>query len=285
MSLADRDYSQTPDRRGGMMSGLTPVVKALLITNIAVFVLDYLILSPALGYPPLITYGAFSIDSAIQHLHVWEFITFQFLHGGFLHIFFNSMGIYYFGPWIERHLGSRKFLLFYLLCGAAGAAFFTLLATVGLLHDAQQAALVGASAGIYGIFAGIALIAPNLRVMLIFPPVELSMRQLAIALLGIATAVILFNLHNAGGEAGHLGGALLGFFLIRYPNLLGGGPKVTIHPPRWPSRNWQSKLKPRTSVDLQQQSEVDAILDKISREGFQSLTETEKQTLKRAAER
>lgn len=284
MALADRDYYGTPPSRRSSASRLTPVIKGILIANALVFVLDYLVLAPAMGYPPLLNFGAFSIVSALHHYRIWEFVTFQFLHGGFMHILFNSVGLFFFGPWMEHHLGSRKFLVYYLLCGAAGALFYTLISYAGIIPLVTFAPLVGASAGLFGIFIGVALIAPNLRVQLIFPPIELSMRQLAIALLCIAVVYVFFNLNNAGGEAGHLGGAIAGFLLMRLSPWFARGTVADVRPPRFRAR-FRSKLSPRTKVSLRDDDEVDAILDKVSREGFQSLTDKERETLKRAAEK
>lgn len=293
MGIADRDYHRHPNHGGGFLSQLTPVVKWLLIANVGIFILDYLLLPAVLDLrvdrfhpPPLVQWGAFSIQSALLELHLWEFVTFQFLHGSLGHVLFNSIGIYFFGPWMERWWGSKKFLLFYLLCGAAGAAFFTLLTSLGLLPDGKESALVGASAGIYGIFIGVAVISPDLRVVLLFPPIELSMRQLAIALLAISSGAILLNLGgNEGGEAGHLGGAILGFILMRYPWLLGGGLQAVRHRPRALAHPFESKLRPRTELRMDEDSAVDLILDKVSRDGFQSLSQAERDILRQASER
>lgn len=275
------------------MSRLPPVVKWLLISNVAIFILDYLVLPlvfnmplDGLGNPPLVHWGAFSVDSAMGEFHLWEFVTFQFLHGSLGHVLFNCIGLYFFGPWMERWWGSWKFLGFYLLCGAAGAAFFTSLSFLGVLPMGMQSSLVGASAGIYGILIGVAFIAPGLRVTLLFPPVEISMRQLAIGLMVFSAGAILLKIGgNEGGEAGHLGGAILGFILMRFPRMLGGPPKfisMTVRTERPPVG---LKLRPRTELQLQDDPEVDAILDKISSEGFQSLTQAERDILRIAAER
>lgn len=293
MGISDRDYHRRQPTDGhGMMPRLTPVVKWLLILNIGIFLVDYLVLPGLLGVkvdqlrrPPMVTWGAFAIESALFEKRVWEFITFQFLHDSVGHILCNCLGLYFFGPWMERWWGSLKFLAFYLLCGVAGAAFLTLLVFLGVLHDGFQSAMVGASAGIYGILIGVAIIAPDLRVMLMIPPVELSIRQLALLFLAIAAGVILFNLDNAGGQAGHLGGAILGFVLIRQPWLLGGPRTLKVYRPPASRRKSEAKLKPRTRVPLDQDSEVDRILDKISSEGTQNLTPDERETLRNAAKR
>jgi membrane associated rhomboid family serine protease len=302
MGIADRDYHRE-DRRegGGFFAQLTPVVKWLLILNLGLYFLDL-----ALENKPLRHFGAFAMQSAVFEGRIWEFITFQFLHGSVGHVLFNCMAIFFFGPFIERWWGSRKFLTFYLLCGIGGGAFFALLTVLHLLpetwvplsmiHPSETAglivrdgmalipqSLVGASAGIYGILIGVAVVAPDLRVALLFPPIELSMRQLAMALLAIAVGIIIFRFGNEGGEAGHLGGAIVGFLLMRYPQLLGRGPRIEIVKPKVFSPHPAPKMRPRTTLEKNEASAVDAILDKISRDGFQSLTQEERDFLQKVS--
>lgn len=283
MGIADRDYHRHDHREGGgLFSQLTPVVKWLLILNLGIFFLDIVMKGRMDLLGPLSQLGAYTIQSAIFEGQIWQFLTFQFLHADFGHVLFNCFGLFFFGPWMERWWGSGKFLIFYLLCGAAGAGFYTLLAMSGLLPG--NGGLVGASAGIYGILIGVAVIAPHMRVQLLLPPIELSMRQLALAILAIAAGTILFKFRNAGGEAGHLGGAILGFLLVRHPNLLGRDRGVAVFRPKRSINHPAPKLRPRTKFDRNQDSAVDLILDKISRDGFQSLTQAEKDLLQKASE-
>ncbi|MEO8615476.1 MAG: rhomboid family intramembrane serine protease [Luteolibacter sp.] len=285
--MADRDYYRKPNHPGdGMMAQLTPVVKWLLILNLGIYFLDTLVLKGDMPDGPIRSFGAFAIRSAVFEGKIWEFITFQFIHGFVGHVLFNCLGIFFFGPWLERWWGSRKFLIFYLLCGAAGAVFFTLLVLLGILpHNNYESGLVGASAGIYGILIGVAVIAPSLRVALLFPPIELSMRQLAVALMAISIGSIILKLGgNEGGEAGHLGGAILGFILVRYPRLLGRSGEVEIFRPTAFSHPPETKIRPRSAMEKGQDSELDRILDKISAQGFQSLTDEERATLQRVSD-
>jgi membrane associated rhomboid family serine protease len=281
MGISDREYQRgNPREGGGFFSQLTPVVKWLLIANVGIYFLDLLL------EKPLRNFGAFTIQSAVFEGRIWEFVTFQFLHGSLGHVLFNSLGLFFFGPWLERWWGSKKFLIFYLLCGVGGGVFFTSLVMSGVLPGNDlYTPLVGASAGIYGILVGVAVIAPNLRVSLYFPPIELSMRQLAITLMVISVGSILLRFGgNEGGEAGHLGGAIVGFFLIRYPFLLGGEPGVEILKPKLSKPRQMPKLRPRSELEKTQDTAVDAILDKISSQGFQSLTQQERDFLQRVSE-
>lgn len=293
MGTADRDYFRDEEARytAGVRQPLPIVTKCLLIANIAIFVVDYFTrpgqLHPDFGV--INTPLAFSIGSAFGEGRLWELVTFQFLHGSIAHILFNSIGLYFFGPWVERWWGTGRFIAYYLLCGVAGALFFTLLTLVGLL-PAEYAALVGASAGIYGLVVGTAIISPNAMVSLLIPPVTLSMRTFAWAVIGIAVVVIAgVNLtnasifDNAGGEAGHLGGAILGFVLMRFPFLLGKTANSKVIRPKEFRRKSAPKLRPRSEVDVATSSEVDRILDKINREGIRSLTEREHEILQKAS--
>ncbi len=195
----------------------------LIVVNVVVFVLNEVLR----GVPAL--WGYFSAATAVWHLQVWRFITFQFLHANVAHIFFNMLSLYFFGPLIERYLGARRFLAFYVLCGIAGAVMYLLLLSAHILINDPRAPLVGASAGIFGVLIAAAKVAPDARVMLMFPPIPMKLKVLAWVLLGISIYTVMTSGRNAGGEAGHLGGAVLGAALIRKPELLnvfeGGSPR------------------------------------------------------------
>lgn len=286
MGIADRDYIRNDEPRRAS-ARLTPVVKWLLVLNVGIFLLDYLILASVYGMrggdPPILRWGAFSIHSAVSEFRIWEFITFQFIHGSLGHVAFNCIAIFFFGPFMERWWGSARFLIFYLLCGCGGAAFFSVLALSHVVRNGMDSSLVGASAGIYGILIGVAMVAPNLRVSLLIPPVTLTMRQLALWLMGIAVAMIVFEIGgNEGGEAGHLGGAIVGYLLMRFP-IPGFNPGLPAAV-RFAAPSVAPKLRPRSALRVEENPEVDAILDKISRHGFQSLTDAERAVLQKAAE-
>jgi membrane associated rhomboid family serine protease len=286
MGSADRDYfHQEKARYQNSRPGIPIVTKSLLIANIAIYILD------VFSNYQLREFGAFSINSAIFQGHIWEFITFQFIHASPAHILLNMMGLYYFGPWSERWWGTRKFLIYYLVCGAAGAAFFTLLAMLHLLPGPNMdAPLVGASAGIYALIISTAFLQPNMRVQLLFPPVAMSLSTLAKVVCGIAILMIVGDnflgwrlFENSGGEAGHLGGAILGFILMKFPGLLSNGRGQPGRPrkivPFPPQERGPGKLHPRSEYLRQESDEMDRLLDKIHQHGLDSLTQEERDLL------
>ena len=273
---------------------LPRVTKALLVINIAVFVLDLLSRND-LGEGGLAEPFKFRVAEAVSAGWVWQFLSFQFLHASVGHLVFNMVGLFVFGPHVEHWWGGRRFTAYYLLCGVAGAVFFTLLFQLGLLPNATpQTGLVGASAGVFGLIFAVAMLNPAGQVALWFPPIVLTLRRLALVFAGWAVLVILGGLAfpdarifwNAGGEAGHLGGALMGILLMKFPWLLRRGrrPGAKIIRPR-EFRRQAPKLRPRSVIDPGADSEVDRILDKIQAEGIDALTPEERATLAKLAEK
>jgi len=236
MALADRDYYRPESEGPPPAFAGAPVTKALLIANVIVFGLTWILRSSGGGggswASVLDRWGWFTVQEGLFGLQVWRLITFQFLHANLLHILFNMYALFVFGPIVERWWRSRPFLAFYLISGMMGALFFALLwAVPGVLEGARASTpLVGASAGIFGILIAVAVIAPEERVILLFPPIPMKMRTYAIGILALGTYIVLVGGRNAGGEAGHLGGALAGFLMM----------VVT------PLRNLISRLDPRT---------------------------------------
>lgn len=307
MGISDRQYQQLPPHQAygggaGSPSRLSnsPVVKWLLIINVAVWLLDMLTNSaPQIQRSMLWGWGHFSVALAVEQFEIWRFISFQFLHANGHHLLVNMLGLFFFGHFAERWWGSRRFLCYYLATGVAGALLYVLLFYAGWFGSApipvgggetipaSYQPMVGASAGIFGILACVAVIAPNLQVLLFFI-IPMTMRTFAVMALGISVVVIVFNLNNAGGEAGHLGGAILGFILMRNPQWLSfisedgviSGKRSVVDATIVRER----KLGPRINIDLDD-TEVDRILDKVSRDGLQSLTDQERDILKKVAER
>ena len=258
-----------------------PATKWLLIINIAIFFIDIAGVGET-SWGRLTPYGAYTIAETFQHGELWRLISFQFLHANLAHLLFNMLAIFMFGGIVERFLGTKRYLAYYLLCGVAGALLYTLLAYVGWLG---AGILVGASAGIFGILVALILIAPDMQVMLIFPPIPMKMSTFGMLILGVGVFTVLTSGPNAGGEAGHLGGALLGFVLMKNPWLLNwvdrlGSKQLRVAKA---NQNYQPKLRPRTEVNLNS-SEIDRILDKVNQHGVHSLSEAERETLRKVSQ-
>ena len=283
MGIYDRDYARPEGygqqySMGGGFRGIPPVVKWLLIINFVVFIVGALVFpaspqnDPRGIIPMTLLERFFSVYPATtgMALQIWRVITYQFLHAGVFHLVFNLMVLYFMGPFIERAWGSKVFLKFYLICGAAGGIVYTLLARFGILEIGP---MVGASGAIYGVVAAIAVMYPRLKVLLwgIVPMtmVWLVVLVVILSLLNIASGT------NAGGEAAHLTGLAVGFIYVKYKPLLA-------HFRMERSKGaWEQKMQQR----MQFQQEVDRILDKVSREGINSLSEKEKSVLQEATRR
>lgn len=227
----------------------------------------------------------------------WRFIGFQFLHANLGHLFFNMLALYFFGPMVERYLGSKRYLAFYLLSGIFGALMYMTLnlggyvvslfsneavSIPGLLFNSPTTPLIGASAGVFGVLMAGAYLAPNAIVLLFFI-LPMRLRTLAYALVAVSLLTILTSGANAGGEAGHLGGALAGFYFIRHPKHLHGFFDIIgrVDPT---SHHYRGRRGGR-GTRRPGRTEIDRILDKITAKGLQSLTEKEKRALAESSER
>jgi membrane associated rhomboid family serine protease len=162
---------------------------------------------------PLTRWGYFSSDLALMHGQVWRFVTFQFLHGSVMHLAANMLGLFFFGQIVEAQFGPRRYAAFYLLCGLAGAMCYLLLGLAHVLPDGPRTPLVGASAGVFGLLVAAAVIAPHLELFVWLIPVTVKM--LAVGGLLLAAYQVFAAGENAGGEAAHLGGGLLGLVLMK----------------------------------------------------------------------
>jgi membrane associated rhomboid family serine protease len=276
MGLYDRDYTQadfqskfhySPQMYIGFPK-VTPVVKWLLIANVAVFFISAII--PSIGN---FIYMWFQLDTTtpVQALQLWRIISYQFLHGDFWHILFNMWALWMFGPTLENYWSSRRFLPFYLGCGAAGGLFYTLLVAV---HFLRPLPMVGASGAILGVFAACAILFPNMRLILFPLPISLPIRTAAIAGAIIYIFIVMTRSADAGGNAAHLAGMATGA-AYAYSESWRTKFKLRIETSRW-----QKKMAEQRNLQV----EVDRILQKVHDFGIHSLTTKEKRTLQKATE-
>jgi len=244
---------------------------------------------------PIEKWMHFSTKRGFLQIEFWRLIGFQFLHANLMHLLFNMIGLFFFGPMVERYLGSKRYVAFYLLCGICGALMYVLLnlggivaamlfgsdvQIPGLLFNGPTTPLIGASAGVFGVLMAGAYLAPNTMVLLFFF-LPMRLKTVAYGLVLLALFTLITGGTNAGGEAGHLGGAIAGFYFIRHPHHLHeffdflGYADPTSH-------HYKHKREARSSPGRPDQ--IDAILDKVNREGVQSLSPREKKILRKASE-
>src|SRR5208282_2566640 len=149
-----------------MFRSLTPVVRALLYTNLIVYVIETLT-----GDTLLVPFALWPLNAHALYgappFEPWQLVTYAFLHGSWLHLFSNMLALYMFGPDAERVLGSRRFTQFYFAC-VFGAAVTQMI--VMRVVDPGPAETSGASGGIFGILLFYGMTFPSRRIMLIFPP-------------------------------------------------------------------------------------------------------------------
>ena len=203
------------------MRNLPPAVKNLLLVNIIVFLGTYFV-----GDKVYALFALFPIGS--PYFHWWQAVTHMFMHGNFAHIFFNMWSLVVFGPVLERMWGSKKFLLFYFVCGLGAAACHELvlyLQVQNLLAEGTAAAqghamailrtpTVGASGAIYGLLLGFGMLYPNYTLSLLFPPVSLKAKWFVIIFAGIELLTGVLGTNDGVAHFAHLGGMLFGLILI-----------------------------------------------------------------------
>jgi len=300
---SDRDY-YSPGGAGGF-SVFPPVIKNLLIINVAVFFVYNIFL-------PLIKVGQITANYTVteyfalmpfgQGFYPWQLITYQFLHGDFWHLFFNMLSLWMFGMEIESVWGSKRFIAYYLTCGVGGALVQLFLSPVILGSGAPT---IGASGAVFGILLAFVILFPNRYIYLYFLiPVK------AKYLIAFWMIIEFLSVGAPGNIARlvHIGGAVTGFLFIMFDRknqinfsftkILNSFKKPNANRtagqfrrrPTFQNENVKDaeffEINSKKDKDVEvTQEEIDRILDKISRSGYQNLTEKEKKTLFEASKK
>ncbi len=187
-----------------------PVTRNLILINVIVFVATmlnepFMMSTFALFYPTL------------PYFRWWQIVTHMFMHGGFWHIFFNMYTLYMFGSVVEEIIGSRKFLIYYFVCGLGAAGLHLGVEAIQVhFFAASLPPVVGASGAIYGLLIAFAMLFPESRLTLIFPPVTMKARTMVIVFAAIELFTGITGIADGIAHFAHLGGMLFGWLLIRY---------------------------------------------------------------------
>lgn len=198
---------------------IPPVTRNILAINVVVFLADLLLsrmgmnLSSWLGLCNW-RYSAFSYAVG-NSFHVWQPLTYMFMHSGFGHIFCNMFAVWMFGPVIEEEWGSRKFLVYYLVCGLGAALTQELVWMYAI--GGYPGVTVGASGAVFGILLAFAWLFPEQKMFLLFVPIPISSRIFVglYALLELVAGVASIQGDHVAHFA-HLGGMIFGYALIKY---------------------------------------------------------------------
>ena len=289
---------------------LPTIVKHLLIINVLMF----------LAY---ITLTRFNIDlNDILGLHffkasdfrIYQLITYMFMHGNFGHLFFNMFALWMFGNTLENIWGSKRFLLFYLVCGIGAGLCQELVQYIQYASSLAQydnvnlngrivsmdtylnmMTTVGASGAIYGLLLAFGMMFPDSRIYLYFLfPIKAKWFVIGYAVLEL---VLGFQGVDNVAHFAHLGGMLFGLLLILYWRKHPAGPDKNFRKLKDIFQAWKRKSQmkytryeevydkmPRSDEDYNYQKakkerDVDAILDKVAKSGYDSLTKEEKEFL------
>ncbi|MBT8386608.1 MAG: rhomboid family intramembrane serine protease [Ignavibacteria bacterium] len=289
----------------GRFSLFPPIIKNLLIINAAVFFLQLIAGNFLIGGKPglYVLQEWFALNPLVEgaNFQVWQLITYQFMHAGFGHIFFNMFMLWMFGMEIENIMGSKKFLYYYLICGVAAGLAQLFIAPL----FSVPALTIGASGAVFGVMIAFALMFPDRLIFLWFLiPIK------AKYLIGFLFVLEIFWIGDAGSNVAHLahlGGAIAGFIFIMMDKQIDVTLKhmfnksyyrTTEKPPNIFSgiterfRKNDDEVKEAKFYDLKEdvdekitQEDIDEILDKISKSGYQNLTEKEKKTLFEASKK
>ncbi|MDY0779869.1 rhomboid family intramembrane serine protease [Tenacibaculum sp. IB213877] len=264
------------------------IVEQLIYINVAVFILVFVF--NTFGYMFqvrtnfLIKWFALPANFDDFITKPWTIVTYGFLHGGFIHILLNLVALYYIGHLFKQYFTGKQLLNFYLYGTVFGGILFLVSYNYlpAFAKDAHNNILVGASAGISAIFIGIATYLPNYQLRI---PLIGYIKLWHLASFWVLLDVIQIPAGNAGGHLAHLGGALFGFLYVRKAS----NKEIDIFKPV--KELFTKKNKPlktvhnsgnkrnRTAPKSNNQEKIDAILDKISKSGYDALTKAEKEFL------
>lgn len=182
------------------------MVRSLLLVNVGVYLATMFISPNLTAYLAL-----YPFDS--DYFRPYQLFTYMFAHGGFTHLLFNMIGLLVFGNFLEQYWGSNRFLTFYLVTGIGAALVY---GGVNYISGVNGGSMVGASGAVYGLLMAAGMLFPNTVVMLLFPPIPIKLKWLAIILGAMA---LYSSLNNQAGDnvahLAHLGGMVFAFILIK----------------------------------------------------------------------
>lgn len=265
------------------------VVEKLIYVNLAVFLLVFITNTFSFLFQSktnfIVEWFALPANFNDFITKPWTLITYGFLHTSFLHILLNLIALFYVGYLFQQYFTTKQLLSFYLLGTVFGGIIFITSYNFfpALQNVAHNSVLLGASAGISAIFIGIATYMPNYELK--FPLIGF-VKLWVLACIWVAIDIIQIPAGNAGGHLAHIGGALFGFFYVRSASnkelyIFESIKKFFAKKePKLKTVYKSGNKTPKKSANkTQNQQDIDAILDKISKSGYDTLSKSEKEFL------
>lgn len=249
----------------------TPAVKVLIIVNAVIYFAQEF-----LGIPSVRAFGLVPYE-LLHKGTIWQLVTYMFLHGGFWHVAFNMFALWMFGSQLERVWGAREFLKYYFLTGI-GAGLINVAFSAG-----SNIPTIGASGAIFGLLLAYGVLFPNNVILLYF---FIPMKAKYFVILFAALEFMMARSYAADGIAhfAHLGGMAVGFLYLKGRPIFRALATQASDKKQEEKEATQVKLHAEHLADVQTiRSEVDYLLGRISRVGYENLTEEERERLEEAS--
>ena len=299
-------------RRGfGGFTFFPPVIKYLLISNIAIFLLEFFFLDflkvgrTSVGEVFLKNFALFGYDSPF--FRPWQVFTYEYMHGSFSHLFFNMFALWMFGMELENLWGSKTFFIYYTVCGIGAGLANAFLAPL-FTSLPPNVPTVGASGSIYGVLIAFGMLFPN-RYIYIYFMLPLKAKYLVIIYMAVEVFAVASQSQSGIAHVAHLGGAVVGFLYVYFYLNRGSRkfsrtgdsnvfdnfknvfekkdkeaniydiPKRDITDAEFEDLNKSKYEDDVRQKEREAQERIDAILDKLSARGYSSLTDEEKKIL------
>ena len=247
-----------------------PIHKYIILINVLVFLIPLIIntILYLLNTKTLSFFNFFDLHPQINYLlkNIWTIITYGFIHNDIYHIFWNMFILYFASEYFLNFFDEKKYIKTYFYGILFGGLFFVLSYNLFPVFETDITTLIGSSAAVYSVLIFICTYFPNNKVNLILFNIELKY----IGVIYILLSLVQIPVENPGGNIAHLGGALWGYLYAMsiYNNSFNINLKGIIN-----------KLKLNNLNKSENQKMIDAILDKISESGYESLTKKEKELL------
>jgi len=300
MSWRDRPYASDdysrPELRVQFRRPSTAVTW-LIIANVVVFFLDLV----SQNFAGSAAHRLFGLSlGGLNHLFLWQPLTYMFMHDGILHLLFNMIGLYVFGSEFERAFGRDRFLQFYATCGLVGGLAYLCLPVFNAWYHHTPVALtihygrplIGASGAIYGLLIAAIIFFPHIQIILFIFPMPIRVFGLIVGAILVLQLISPGRIENLGGEICHVAGATTGIVIFHawgiMPRIRFGGGQASAKIPfgrKRPRRRSEGAWVRKQKKLAEEQAEVDRILAKVHQQGLQSLTRSERKLLARATRR